>query len=133
MTSFGLAIWVFTETGSATQLALIVIAARVPMLLISPFAGALVDRWDRRKAMMLADAGAAFGTFVTMLLVVTGTFEIWHLYVTLSISGLFQAFQFPAYSAAVTPVEPNPPDPRSLSARLSFSAQAAWATGATTI
>lgn len=102
MTSFGLAIWVFGETGSATQLAVIVLASRGPMLLASPFAGALVDRWDRRWAMILADTGAAAGTLATMLLLVSGSLEIWHLYFTLAVSGLFQAFQFPAYSASTT-------------------------------
>ena len=107
MTSFGLAIWVFQETGSAFQLALVVAAARVPMLLVSPFAGALVDRWDRRWAMILSDTGAALGTLATMFLVVSGNLEIWHLYLTLSFSGLFQAFQFPAYSAATTLMVPR--------------------------
>lgn len=107
MTSFGLAIWVFQETGSATQLALIVLASRGPMLLVSPFAGALVDRWDRRWAMILSDSGAAFGTLVTMLLLLAGVLETWHLYLTLSFSGLFQAFQFPAYSAATTVLVPS--------------------------
>ncbi len=108
MTAFGLGIWVFVETGSATQLALIVLAARLPMLLVSPFAGALIDRWDRRWAMILADGGAAVGTLATVLLLVTGNLEIWHLYLTLSFSGLFSAFQFPAYSAATTLlVEPD--------------------------
>ena len=63
LTTFALAIWVFQETGSATQLAMIVLAARLPMLVVSPFAGALIDRWDRRMAMILADSGAAAGTF----------------------------------------------------------------------
>ncbi|HEY5651696.1 MAG TPA: MFS transporter, partial [Acidimicrobiia bacterium] len=107
MTSFGLAIWVYQQTGSATQLALVVMASRVPMLLVSPFAGALVDRWDRRRAMMLSDTGAAVGTLATMLLVITGSLEIWHLYVTLSMSGFFEAFQFPAYSAATTLLVPK--------------------------
>ncbi|MBU1225884.1 MAG: MFS transporter [Actinobacteria bacterium] len=107
MTSFGLAIWVFEETGSATQLALIVLFARLPMLLVSPFAGALIDRWDRRTAMLLADAGAAVGTLVTMLLLFGGVLETWHLYLTLSFSGVFQAFQFPAYSAATTLMVPR--------------------------
>ena len=53
MTAFGLGIWVYQETGSALQLALIVAAARVPMLLISPFAGALIDRWDRRNGVVM--------------------------------------------------------------------------------
>ncbi len=107
MTSFGLAIWVYQQTGSATQLALIVLASRLPMLFVSPFVGALVDRWDRRWAMILSDGGAALGTFVTMVLLITGNLEIWHLYLTLSLSGLFQAFQFPAYSAATTLLVPK--------------------------
>ena len=92
-TSFGLAIWVYQQTGSAMQLALIVLASRLPMLFVSPFVGALVDRWDRRWAMILSDGGAALGTFVTMVLLITGNLEIWHLYLTLSLSGLFQAFR----------------------------------------
>jgi MFS family permease len=107
MTGFGLGIWVYQETGSALQLALIVASARVPMLLMSPFAGALIDRWDRRWAMILSDAGAAVGTFAAMLLIVTGNLETWHLYLTLSFSGLFRAFQFPAYSAATTLLIPR--------------------------
>ncbi len=107
MTSFGLAIWVFLETGSATQLALIVLAARMPMMLVSPFAGALIDRWDRRRAMIVADTGAALGTLATAVLLATNSLEIWHLYLTLSFSGLFQAFQFPAYSAATTLLVPR--------------------------
>jgi MFS family permease len=107
MTSFGLGIWVFLETGSATRLALIVLAARLPMLLVSPFAGVIVDRIDRRVAMIVADAGAAAGTLATVLLLATGRLEIWHLYLTLSFSGLFQAFQFPAYSAATTLLVPR--------------------------
>ncbi len=107
MTAFGLGIWVYQETGSALQLALIVAAARVPMLLITPFAGALIDRWDRRWAMILADAGAALGTLITMVLILTGSLQIWHLYLTLSVSGLFAAFQFPAYSAATTLLIPK--------------------------
>lgn len=107
LTSFGLALWVFTETGSVTRLATIVLAARLPMLLISPFAGALVDRWSRRTAMIVSDSGAALGTLATATLLATGTLEIWHLYVTLSVAAGFAAFQFPAYSAAVTLMVPR--------------------------
>lgn len=107
MTGFGLGIWVYQETGSALQLALIVAAARVPMLVVSPFAGAIVDRWNRRRAMVLADAGAALGTLITMILVLSGALEIWHLYFTMSLSGVFRAFQFPAYSAATTLLLPK--------------------------
>lgn len=102
MTGFGLGIWVYQETGSASQVAFIVLASRVPALFVSPFAGALIDRWDRRWAMILADAGAAVGTLAIMLLLLAGSLEIWHLYVALAVSGVFSAFQFPAYGAAIT-------------------------------
>jgi MFS family permease len=102
MTSFGLGIWVYQETGSATHLAFIVLAARLPALFVSPFAGAIIDRWDKRWAMLLSDAGAAIGTLAIMLLLAFGSLEPWHLYLALGVSGVFSAFQFPAYGAAIT-------------------------------
>jgi MFS transporter, DHA3 family, macrolide efflux protein len=102
MTGFGLGIWVYQETGSTMKLAFIVLASRLPALLVSPFAGALVDRWDRRWAMILSDTGAAVGTLAIMLLLLGASLQIWHLYVALAFSGVFSAFQFPAYGAAVT-------------------------------
>ena len=102
MTGFGLGIWVYQETGSAMNLAYIVLAARLPALVVSPFAGALIDRWDRRWAMLLSDAGAAVGTLVIMALLLTDSLQLWHLYVALAFSGVFTAFQFPAYGAAIT-------------------------------
>jgi len=107
LTSFALGFWVYGETGSATRLALVIVAARTPMLLISPFAGTLVDRWSRRRAMIVADAGAALGTLATALLLATGRLEIWHLYLTLGFAGVFGAFQAPAYTAATTLLVPK--------------------------
>ena len=68
LTGFGLSIYVFQQTGSVTQLATVMLASQLPQILITPFAGALVDRWDRRKAMILADAGAGIGTIVLVVL-----------------------------------------------------------------
>lgn len=102
MTSFGLGIWVYQETGSAMNLAYVVLASQLPALFVSPFAGALIDRWDRRWAMLLSDAGAAIGTLAIMLLLLTDSLELWHLYLALGVSGVFSAFQFPAYGAAIT-------------------------------
>lgn len=107
ITRFALGLWVFQKTGSTTQLALVIMAARVPALLISPIAGALVDRWQRRRAMILSDAGAALGTLTIAILLATGRLEIWHLYVALGVSGAFGAFQQPAYTAATTLLVPK--------------------------
>lgn len=62
LTGFALSVWVYQETGSATRLAWIAVASIVQGIVLSPFAGALVDRWDRRRAMILADAGAGSST-----------------------------------------------------------------------
>ncbi len=107
LTGFALAIFVFQETGSATQLAGILLASQLPQLLFTPIAGALVDRWDRRLAMILADAGAGLGTLAMALLLAVDSLQIWHLYIILSVSGIFQSFQWPAYGAATTLLVPK--------------------------
>lgn len=102
LTGFALAIWVYQETGSATQLSFVLLASQLPQILFTPIAGALVDRWDRRWAMIVADSGAGIGTLVIALLLFSDNLEIWHLYLALGFSGVFQSFQWPAYSAATT-------------------------------
>jgi len=83
------------------------LAAHVPALIITPFAGALVDRWDRRKAMILADAGAGIGTILLVALYFTGSLTVWSIAIAVAISGLFQAFQWPAYTAAMAVLVPK--------------------------
>ena len=107
MTGFGLTIWAFTETGRATDLALIGFFFITPMLVLSPTAGALVDRHDRKLMMMLSDLASGSMTVVVLILFSTGALEIWHLYITSAISGAFQAFQWPAYSAAISVMLPK--------------------------
>ncbi len=102
MTRFALTIWAWQITGQATALALVGFFTFAPALIVTPFAGALVDRWNRRFVMMLSDLAAIGSTVVVFLLFWTGNLQIWHLYVTGAFAGAFGAFQFPAYSAAVT-------------------------------
>jgi MFS family permease len=102
LTHFALSIWVYQETGSATKLSFVLLASQLPQILFTPIAGALVDRWDRRWAMIIADAGAGVGTMVIALLLFTDNLQLWHLYLALGVSGIFQSFQWPAYGAATT-------------------------------
>lgn len=102
MTNFALTIWAWQITGQATTLALVGFFAFAPALLVTPFAGALVDRWSRRFVMMLSDLAAVLSTVAVLTLYSTGNLQIWHLYATGAFAGTFGAFQFPAYSAAVT-------------------------------
>ena len=102
MAGFALTIWAWLLTGEATALALVGFFTFAPTVFLSPFAGALVDRWSRKLVMMLSDLAAVTSTIVVFLLYFTGNLQIWHLYITGAFTGAFGAFQFPAYSAAVT-------------------------------
>ena len=102
MTWFALTIWAWEITGQATALALVAFFTFGPTVLLSPVAGALVDRWNRKLVMILSDLGAGLMTVLVLLLHSSGHLQIWHLYATGAVAGAFQAFQFPAYSAAVT-------------------------------
>jgi len=105
--TFGLTIWAWQETGQATALALVGFFSFVPTLLVSPFAGVLVDRWNRKQVMLLSDAGSALASLVTLLLYNAGALEVWHLYLLGAWSGVVGAFQFPAFSAAITTLLPK--------------------------
>lgn len=107
LTSFALGIWVFQRTGSATALTLISFFTMLPIIVFSPIAGALVDRWDRRWALILSESGAALTPLVIIALIELGYFQIWPIYVIAAISGAFRAFQFPAFSATTTLLVPK--------------------------
>lgn len=107
LTSFALGVWVFEQTKSATLFALIGLSAVVPRVIVSPIAGVLVDRFDRRKIMIFADAGAGISTLFIALMLLSGRMELWHIYLSAAVSALCSAFQTPAYSAAVSLLVPQ--------------------------
>lgn len=100
LTSFALDFWVYQQTQSVTQFSLTALFTTLPGLLISPIAGALVDRWDRRWTMILSDAGSALATLFITIVVFTGTIQVWHIYIASSVISVFNAFQ--KLSAATT-------------------------------
>jgi DHA3 family macrolide efflux protein-like MFS transporter len=102
MSRFALTIWAWELTGQATALALVALFSYAPSIIASPIAGAMVDRLPRKFVMMMSDAAAGLSTLVILLLYLTGNLQIWHLYVAGAFTGAFEAFQFPAFSAAIT-------------------------------
>ncbi len=102
MTQFALTIWAYEETGQATALALVAFFFVTPMLLLSPAAGVLVDRSNRKLMMIISDVGAGLSTIIVLLLFSNGLLEIWHLYITAFITGATQSLQWPAYSSAIS-------------------------------
>ncbi len=107
MSNFALTVWAYQMTGSATALALVGFFYTAPLLLVSPIAGAIVDRSNRKIMMMLNDLAAGMATLGILILNLTGSLQIWHLYVVAAIAGTFQTFQWPAYSAAITMIVPK--------------------------
>ncbi|MBW4629445.1 MAG: MFS transporter [Brasilonema octagenarum HA4186-MV1] len=107
LTRFALGVWVYQNTGSVTQFALISLFAMLPSILISPVVGVLVDRWNRRSCMILSDAGAGLSTLAIALLLFSGKLEVWHIYVAVAVSSIFSAFQWSAYAAATTMLVPK--------------------------
>jgi MFS family permease len=107
LTSFALGVWVLQGTGSVTQYTLILVFATLPGIILSPIAGALVDRWNRRYVMLLSDLGAALSTLGIALLLLAGWLDVWHIYIATGVNSIFSAFHWPAYSASVTLLVPK--------------------------
>ena len=107
MSAFALTIWVFQKTGSATALGLMQVFFITPLLIITPFAGVLVDRHNRKLMMMVSDLTAGLATVSILILQAFGVLEVWHLYAAAVFQGLGNAFQWPAYSAAISTMIPK--------------------------
>lgn len=107
MTSFALGVWVYDRTGEVTQYAMIGLMALVPAIVISPIAGALVDKWNRKKVLLIANGGPALTTLAALLLFTYGTLEVWHIMVVAAINSLCGAFFWLAFSASTTLMVPK--------------------------
>ncbi len=102
-----LSIWVFQQTGSITDFAVVNAVGLLPGILVSPVAGAVADRWDRRRVMLASDAAAAAAMSVLAVLVFTGGLQLWQIYLTVTVTSIAGAFQRPAYLAAVAQLVPK--------------------------
>lgn len=102
LTSFGLGVYVFRQTGSAAAMALVTLFAFVPALLLSAPAGVLADRYDRRLLMVLGDGLSATGLLWILLCMMDGEATLWQICVGVTISSVFSSLLEPAYKATVT-------------------------------
>lgn len=107
MTAFGIGVWAWQVTGHATALSIVAFFSFTPTIIMSPIAGALVDRWNRKVTMGVSDVASGLGTVIMLVLYVTGHLQIWHLCVVGALSGTFQAFQWPSYQAAISTMMPK--------------------------
>ncbi len=107
ITDFALGLWVLEQTGSITPFALTFLWTLLPTIILSPFAGVIVDRWNRRTVMLLSDTGAACGTLLVWILLSGGQLDVGHIYVIAFIKSSLSVFQMPAYAAAVPSLVPH--------------------------
>ncbi|MBI5933004.1 MAG: MFS transporter [Chloroflexi bacterium] len=107
MSQFGLTIWMYDQTKSALAMGMMQVFFITPFLLISPIAGVMVDRHNRKLMMMVSDIAAGIATTLILIFMAMGWLEFWHMYFASVIYGLGMAFQWPAYSAAITTMVPK--------------------------
>lgn len=119
LVQFALVWWMTSQTGSAVVLSTATLVALLPQILLGPFVGTLVDRWNRRWIMILADSGIALATGVLIILFATHRVQVWHVYAILLVRSLGGAFHGPAMTASTSLMVP-----RSFLARLAGLNQA---------
>lgn len=102
LTSFGLGVYIFQQTGSAAGMALVTLLGFLPNLLLSAPAGVLADRYDRRILMMLGDGLSALGIIYILICMMNGGAELWQICIGVTISSIFSSLLEPAYRATIT-------------------------------
>jgi len=107
LVQFALIWWLTQESGSATVLAIATLVGMLPMIVLGPFAGALVDRGNRRLIMIFADATIAVFSLLLAYLFITDIVQIWHVYAVMAVRSLGGAFHFPAMSASTPLMVPE--------------------------
>jgi DHA3 family macrolide efflux protein-like MFS transporter len=107
LVQFALIWWLTERSGSATVLATASAIGLLPVVLIGPFAGALVDRWRRRAVLIAADAGIALATALLAVLYGMGAIRVWHVYALLFLRATGGAFHWPAMQASTTLLVPK--------------------------
>ena len=107
MTGFALTLWLYEKTGSALSTAALTICTYAPYVIMSIFAGAISDKFDKKKTMLVCDAVAALGTVLVLVLYKTDLLSVWHLYAVNAFSGLMNTVQQPASEVAYTLVTPK--------------------------
>lgn len=102
MTGFALVIWLYNDSGSALTTALLTVCSYAPYVIVSIFAGAISDKWNKKAVMLVCDSFAALTTVCVLVLLKTGSLEVWHLYILNALNGLMNSVQSPASDVATT-------------------------------
>ena len=107
MTGFALTLWLYEKTGSALQTALLAVCSYAPYVVMSIFAGALSDRWDKKKVMLVCDTLAACCSVTILILLKADLLRPVHMYILNALTGLMNTVQQPASDVAMTMITPK--------------------------
>ena len=107
MTDYAVIIWVYSRKGTASSVTLLTVCTFLPTIFFRFLAGSAVDRWNKKRIMLIADLLAACGTLAVLLLHSADALQIWHLYVINFLLSLMNAFQEPASFVAVSMLVPK--------------------------
>lgn len=107
LTGISLGVWVFSQTQSVADFAAISSASLIPGILVLPFAGAIVDRYDRRLVMLFSDLFMALPILWLAVMMMTGSMEIWHIYLASAIGSVSRSFHRPAFMASIAQIIPK--------------------------
>ncbi len=107
MTEYALIVWVYRQEGTALSITLLTLCSFAPTILFRFLAGAIADRWDKKRIMLAADLFAACGTFSVCLLYSFSALRVWHLYLINILLSFMNAFQEPAAFVAATLLVPK--------------------------
>jgi len=107
LVQFALVWWLTYTTGSAVVLSLATMAVILPQILVSPFAGALVDRWSRRRVMIASDTLSALTVIGLAFLWAIGVVEFIHVFIAMAIRSTLGSFQWPALQASASLMVPK--------------------------
>ena len=107
LTGFALAVHVYRESGSATNLGLVLALGLLPAIVATPFTGSLVDRWGTSRSLLVSNAGALLVTLTVGVLVAADGLAIWHVYVVVTVLSVLSALELPAFAALVPQLVPR--------------------------
>lgn len=107
LSTFGTGIWIFKQTHVLSQFAMMLMLGILPMILVLPFSGAVVDRFNRRLILIASDILSAICSLSLLILLYVNGLQIWHVYIFTIAASVAGCFRQPAYMAAITQITPK--------------------------
>jgi amino acid adenylation domain-containing protein len=104
---FTLGIWLIQRTKSVSEFAIMLLCSLLPTILLLPIAGAIADRADRRRIMILCDILSFTGIAMVFIMLINNSLQVWHIYLSSIIGSIAGSFRRPAFMAATAQITPK--------------------------